>query len=254
MIYYQSVLLSSIEREKAGKDYQCSENDRKLLKDLFNDINKYASTNFHYLAELDTFTINGISPIAIKYIDKFKSETIRKILMQQVVADKIKDCDKLVLKWYLHFKESEEYISKPNMPSPAHIHVSYDNVFTKLKPKRLTKELLNLSYNPRDFHYLPLTMSMLASWKLPEFRDLLISYLDDEKIKAEDVGLNEDFDNVYPSLSTIRMDAKFTAIKGLRYFPSEDTRVIIMGYINDSNSDIRDLAKKTLKVIEKKLQ
>jgi len=253
LTYYPIVLQASIESEIAGEDYICSEKDRNLLKDLFEDINNYASTDFHYLAELDTFSIEGVSDIALKHIEKFESEAIRKILMWQVVADKIKDCDKYVLKWYLHFKESNEYISKPNTPSPAHIYAGYDNAFTRLKPKRLKDELLKLAYNPRDFHYLPLTMQMLSSWKLPELLDVLISYLDDETITFESVGLGSGVENVYPSLEFIKKEAKFTALYGLRYYPSEYTRDLIINYIEDPNPDIRELAKKTLRIIEKKI-
>jgi len=132
---------------------------------MFGEINCCFGTNFHYLAEIDRFNIHGSGEIMAKYISSFPSETVRGFLIPQIVADRLKDADKLILQLYLHFKNSDEYIAKPEEPSPAHIYVRYDNAFKSLKPKRLQNELLKPAHDPRNAFYLPFTMRMLASWK-----------------------------------------------------------------------------------------
>ena len=170
MLNYSKVLIDSIEREKRGIDYIYPKADKELLHQLLEDINSYAGTNFQYLAELDTFNIHGVGSIVAKYITEFSSEGVKGYLIPQVVSDKTKDCDKLILQLYMHFRSSDEYIAKPGEPAPAHIYVRYDNAFRTLKPKRLAKELMGLAHSPRDAYYLPFTMRMLASWKIPEMK------------------------------------------------------------------------------------
>ena len=149
----------------------------------------------------------------------------------------------------MHFKSSDEYISAPNKPTPAHIYVRYDNAFNSLKPRKIKNELIKLAYNPRDAFYLPLTIRMLASWKLPELKELLISFLCDTNIKLQDIDLLEESAESFLSLENIRRELKFTAIDGLKYYPSSETITLIEKLVYDSDSDIRILAKKSLKVL-----
>lgn len=251
---YNKVLLESIINEKEGTDYAYTNADRKILEQLLADINEFALTDFHYLAELDTFNIPQTGPIIARYIKKFKSESVRGYLVPQMVSDHIKDCDKLVLELYLHFKESEEYISEPNNPSPAHIYVRYDNALKQLKPKRLKDDLVKLAYNARDAFYLPFTMRMLASWKIPEIKEILFNYLESSNITAESVGIEESEKKIYPSLEFIKRELKFTALAGLKYYPTKEVVETILQYVDDVDEDLRIVAKKTLKVLEKKMK
>lgn len=251
---YPKVLQYNIEKEKEGIDYAYTNADREILEQLLKDINDLALTDFHYLAELDAFNIPQTGQIIARYIKKFKSESVRGYLVPQMVSDRIKDCDKLVLALYLHFKESEEYISEPNSPSSAHIYVRYDNAFRKLKPKRLKKDLVQLAHNPRDAFYLPFTMRMLASWKIPEIKEILLNYLESSNITAESVGIEESEKKYYPSLESIKRDLKFTALAGLKYYPTEEVVETILQYVFDVDEDLRIMAKKTLKVLEKKMK
>ena len=76
MLNYSKVLVSSIEREKMGLAYICPKADRELLHKLLDEINKYAGTDYHYLAELDAFNISGAGSIVAKYITEFSSEGV----------------------------------------------------------------------------------------------------------------------------------------------------------------------------------
>ena len=247
---YGRILLASIEREKNGTDYICPETDKALLHELLNEINSHAGTDFQYLAELDAFNIPGSGQIVARYITGFSSETVRGFLIPQIVADRVTDCDKQILQLYLHFKSSDEYISKPGCPAPAHIYVRYDDAFRKLKPKRLAEDLLKLAGDPRDAFYLPLTMRMLASWRLPEMYDLLIRYSSSDKLTAHDVGIYDGGDvPFYPPLEAIKRELRFTAINGLKYFPTSEAIAVIKSFAASADQDIRTAANKTLEAL-----
>lgn len=249
---YSKTLIDNINNEKAGIDYIYSTTDKAILNELIRDINEFASTDFHYLAELDAFDIKGTGQIIARYITRFNSESIKGYLIPQIVSDRIEDCDKLVLQLYLHFKESEEYISPSDAPAPAHIYVRYDNALKTLKPKRLKEELIKLACYPRDAFYLPFTMRMLASWKIPEIKEVLISYLDGSKITSDAVSLEQEKGIFYPSIESIKRELKFTALDGLKYYPTYETIEIVKQHTLNSDQDIKMVAKKTLKILEKK--
>lgn len=251
MLKYSALLLDSIEREKAGIEYRCPEKDKEPLVDLLCEINHYAGTDLHYLAELDAFYIQGAGKIVAKYIERFSSESVKGFLIPHLVSDKVQGCDMLILQLYLHFRSSDEYIAAPGSPAPAHIYVSYDNAFRKLRPKRLSKELIALAYSPRDAFYLPFTMRMLASWKLPEMKNLLISYATSDSITAQDVGICDDGKAYFPPLNFIKRELKFTAIEGLKNYPSEETINVIASLATSVDDDIKAAAKKTLKALTK---
>lgn len=246
---YSRVLLASIEREKRGLDYIYPKADKKLLHKLFGEINRYAGTDYHYLAELDTFNIPGTGGIVAKYITEFSSEGVKGYLIPQMVSDKIKDCDKLIFQLYMQFRLSDEYMAKPGEPAPAHIYVRYDDAFRKLKPKRLAKDLMGLAHSPRDAFYLPFTMRMLASWKMPEMKDLLLSYCAKDSFSAQDVGIYDDKQQYFPPLEFMKRELTFTAIYGLKYYPSEEVKSVITSLAASADKDIESAAKRTLTVL-----
>ena len=254
MQLYNRVVLDSIEREKKGTDYYCTGADKVLLQTLLEEINEFCGTGFRYLAELDAFTIPGSGGIIAKYIQRFSSESVRGYLLSQLVSDKIKDCDIIILHMYMHFKNSSEYISAPGVPAPAHIYVRYDNAFRALKPKRLKSELLRLAYNPRDAFYLPFTMRMLGSWKIPELKELFLSYASNGSITPQDVGLSNGDTAHFPPFDFIRRELRFLAIDALKYYPSDTIYDVISQYIDDPDPGIRVAVKRTLKVLLKAIK
>ena len=241
------VLQDSIENEKNGIEYRCSSSDRVILDELFAELNAMCQTNFHYLAELDAYSIRGAGELFLKYIDRFESEYIRAILMTQIVEDGVKNDEQVALRLYRHFKNSDEYISTQNQPSPAHIYAKYDNAFAKLKPKRLKDELLSLIGTPRAACYLPLMVQMVASWKIPELQEVLIYYLDGSDITAESVGVPADADGYYPSIDFIKRQVKFSAIAGLKYYQCDKVKELMKECSADADKDIAQAAKKVIK-------
>ena len=251
VLNYNKVLLDSIDRERKGVDFFCPESDKLVLETMLDKINEHCGTDVHFLAEIDSFNIPGSGAIMTQYLDQFRSESIRSYLIPQMVSDQVQDCAGIVLSSYLHFKSSDAYIAAPGEPAPAHIYTRYDNAFRKLKPKKLKEELFSLACDPRDAFYLPFTMRMLASWRLPALESIFISYMDSTNITHESVGLPARSENHYPPLSFIKRELRFTAIDGLKYYPSENTIKLIKSCMNDPDKDICSAATKTFRFFEK---
>lgn len=249
---YNKILVDFIEKEKSGADFWYSDADRVSLKKMLREVNSILGTNFQYLAEFAAFDIRGAGPIVARYIDQFESESVRGYILPQMVSDKVQDCDKIVLRLYHHFKASDSYISTPGRPSSAHIHVRYDDSFKRLKPRRLQHELMELVCNPRDAFYLPFTVRMLASWRTPGMQELLLSYLDGKSVTGQAIGLYEKTENVDSLIEGIKRELTFTAIEGLKHFPTADTLLTLKRYVDSPDRDIRSAAMKTIKVFQKK--
>lgn len=249
---YSKVLLDSIDREKAGLDYICSEQDRTILDKMFTEINTTLNTNFHYIAEIDSFNIPGAGRIMAQYIFKFSSESIRAYLTPQIVSDKVSGVDALVIDLYRKFKSSREYISPPNEPAPAHIYSRYDTAISALKPKKLKMDLLDIVNTPRDVFYLPLTAQMMASWKLKEFEDLLFHCIRDDDLSVKDVGLPEDNRTYYPSFEVIKRQLKFIVVNSLKYYSTRDV-LDSLCMIPDNDPDLNMCVKKAISYISKRL-
>ena len=251
---YNKVLLDSIAREKAGLDYVCSEHDRYILDMLFKDINTYLNIDIHYIAELDSLNLVGSGSIIAQYINKFESESVRSYLIPQIVSDKIDNVEELVIELYQKFKISHEYISAAEKPAPTHIYTRYDTAISSLKPKKLKMKLLDIVNSPRDVFYLPLTSQMIASWRLPEFKDLLLYCGKDGEITREDVGLPNDNRKYYPPYEVITRQLKFIVINSLKYYPTNDTLNFIKEFLNEDDDDLNSCAEKSIAYIIKRLE
>ena len=251
ILRYDNVLLDSIERERNGVDFFCSGHDKIVFKKMIEEINTFCGTDFHYLAEINAFYIPGSGAIMAHYLDRFQSESIRGYLIPQIVSDRVSECERIVLSAYLHFKNSDAYISPPSKPAPAQIITRYDHAFKALKPKRLKGDLLSLACNPRDAFYLPFTMRMLASWKIPVLEGVYTTYLDGASITNQSVGLPVHAEAYYPPLPFIRRELKLTALHSLKYYPSENTIKLIKKCMHDPDKDIASAADKTFRFWEK---
>lgn len=243
------VLQESIEKEKRGIEYIYSEQDKATLKLMLYELNLALNSDFQYLAELDLQNIVGAGKIFMNWIEKFSSHTIKSILLQQIVADKVKDSDFLALRLYNDFKNSKEYIAQKGMTAPAHIYVRYDNAFSKLKSKRIQNELLKLMKFPRDAFYLPFTFKMLSSKKLPELEHILFSHLDEKNLNCDILGIDNS-DEYYPSIKFIQRELKFSCIYGLRFYPSQNALKILGDFLKVNDVDIKEATQKTIRYIE----
>lgn len=245
---YNKMLIDSITREKNGTDYICPKKDQSLLRQLFDEIGQHTGTHIQYLAEIDALHISGSGEIIARYITRFSSESVKGYLLPSMVADKVKDCDRCILQLYEGFRASEEYIGAPGKPAPAHIYVRYDNAFRQLKPKRLANELVMLVHDPRDAFYLPFTVRMLASWKIPEMANLLVSYLNSDTLTAAELGVYNE--TMYPSPDFIKRELKFTGIAGAKYYPFPEIKALIEEFTDSQDKDLQLVAKRTLKAMQ----
>ena len=219
---------------------------------MFAEINAKLNTNFHYIAEIDSFSIPGSGPIMAQYILKFSSESIRAYLTPQIVSDRVSGVDALVIELYRKFKSSSEYISPADEPDPAHIYARYDNAISTLKPKKLKLDLLEVVNTPRDVFYLPFTVRMMASWKLPGFKNLLLYCIRDGGISLEDIGLPDDNRTYYPSFEFIKEQLKYIVIDSLKYYSTNDV-LDYLSTINDNDPDLDICIKRTVAYINKHL-
>lgn len=228
--------------------------DRAILLKMMDAINSAKGTSIRYLAELDAFHILGAGDIIANYIDRFSSESVKAYLIPQLVLDKVRDCDKIILRLYLQFQKSNEYLPLIGKPAPSHIYVRYDNAFRSLKSKRIAYNLLDIVSSPRDAFYLPLTVKMLASWKMPELKKVLLTYSAPNGVSMQDVGISENDQSNFPPFPYICRELKFTAINGLRYFPSDETLNALRVCMRDSDADIQSAARKIMKIISLKTE
>ncbi len=249
----EALLKNDIQNEAEFKDFIFNEADNEILHNILQEINQLGY-NLHYLSELEYFKVPGSGEIIAKYIKLFSSESTKSYLVPQLVSDKVKDCDKLILELYKGFKLSNSYVPGKGERASANIYVRYDNAFRRLKSKRIKNELVQLVINPRDMHYLPLTTRMLSSWKVADLKSLFCGYLNGIIIRPNDVGLPDDCDGYYPPLEYIREDIIYTSIACLKNYPDIETIDIISRYIQDDNKNIGAVANNTLKAMKKVLK
>ena len=248
---YGSILDNAIEREVSGKDYQCTEEDRLILDKMFEEINANLNSDYHYIAEIDKVPMNGCGHIMSEYVTKYKSEGVRAYILPHIWGELGKSSAELLYQLYIHFKNSNEYILSPNERTPAYITARYDTAFWKLKPKKLKLELFNLICDPRDAYYLPFTSRMLASWKMPEVEALLKQYLHGSSVTVESLHYSDKLEDRFERVASIRRELKFTAIDGLKHYPSPENIELIKKYAADVDKDIKACANKTLKAYSK---
>jgi hypothetical protein len=244
------VLFDCIQSEISGTDYTCSNEDRLLLDEMIHELNMIAGTSYSYLAELDSCSIPDADKVVSSYIERFSSESVRAYLLPHIAIERNAASACMILRMYNHFRESEEYIATSQHSVPAHIYVRYDNAFRKIHSKRIKNEWLELSKSARDAFYLPLTMRMLAAWKLPGLYEILVGYALGDDLDAKAFGLNTEGES-YPTVEFMTRELRFTAIDCLRHYPSQSTVDIIQRYIDGPDADIVMASKKTLKALMK---
>lgn len=70
-----------------------------------------------------------------------------------------------------------------------------------------------------------------------------------DSITTQNIGLCDDGKEYFPPLEFIRRELKFTAIEGLKNYPSEETIQIIASLAAGADRSIKTAANKTLKVL-----
>lgn len=216
---------------------------------MLDELNKATGLNIKYLAQIDSYTIPGSGEVFDKYIDRIKSESVRAFLLPNMCIDGISDKDNRMLDLYLHFKNSDEYTSLPGIPNPAHIYVRYDNMLCKSKSKKFAQKMIELIKSPRDVFYLPFTTRKIASWKFPEVKDILISYLKEDSITEENFKLTESAE----FFGWAKKQITIGAILDLKYYSETDVLSVIEPFVNSEDKGISLAAKKSRDYILKRI-
>lgn len=251
MIRYNKILRDLIKDEKRGIDYNYTKKDKIIFTKMLDEIYELTRCRFRYLAELDFYDIPNIGPIIAKYISAYESEDMKGYLIPQVVADQVKDCDLLILDLYKNFRCTDNNIIES---SSHHIYARYDNAFKSMKSKRIKNDLLEIISCPIDAYNLPFTTELLAKWKLPEMKNILIRYLEPSQVLYKEVGLTDlELCEHEKILNHIKRELQFRAIDGLKYYPDKDVYDKLKPFLTANDIDIKIAAKKSVQKIEKVL-
>ena len=187
---FDRVLLDNIDLEEKFESFVYNVEDRKTVSLMLKEINTIHKTEYFYLSELLFEKAIAIGDIILKYIWEIKSVSTKAYLVPLILVDKkIKNKDSIFLELYKEFKNSNEYISLPGCPSPAHIYVRYDNAFSSISIKNVVDEIVLLLSCPRDAFYLPLTLQKLSKAKNKDVYQLLCKYSSANNLCAEDFNL-----------------------------------------------------------------
>ena len=254
-MFYGSILKDSIEEEKKGLIYACSLHDKILLRNLLRDINKHCGCHLRYMSELDMLYIEGSGEIILKYINDFESELFKACLISQLVADKIYDCDMVIMTLYKHFRNSTDYAIRVNKSPRVDLQLvgSYDNAFWKLKPKKFKTDFIEIFDCPLDVLYLGLTLRTVCSWKMPKMEEVIKKYIDFDKLTKQDFGIKEDFEDTDGFLEFIKKQVGLNSLTCLQYYPTIENKKILEQYLDDSDSDVRMGVQKALKKLNDRL-
>lgn len=187
------------------KDYELAD---KLRKELFDSL----GVESNYLADFyyRTITDDNCIPILAKYIPLFKNVGIAlNLITQQFWRKGNIDCSNFLEKWYYDLKKSN---TLTNM-----IETTLDNAFVKIKDKSKIPFYIELI---KDNDKFPLVMTMLAKWNIDEAREIIISRLENDKIKT-------------------------SSIRALGYYKDKNSIPLIEKYLKSDYSGVRKEAKKS---------
>ena len=67
----------------------------------------------------------------------------------------------------------------------------------------------------------------------------------------QNIGIYDSEQPYFPPFEFIKRELLFTAIDGLKYYPSAEARDIIIPLANSADKDIQSAAKRTLKALTK---
>lgn len=193
------------------KDYELAD---KLRKELFDSLGVESNylVDFYYRTIIDDKCI----PILVKYIPLFKNVGIAlNLITQQFWRKGNIDCSNFLEKWYYDLKESN---ALTNM-----IETTLDNAFVKIKDKSKISFYIELI---KDNDKFPLVMTMLAKWNIDEAKKIIISRLENDKIKT-------------------------SSIRALGYYKDKNYIPRIEKYLKSDYSGVREEAKKVIDRLNK---
>ena len=98
----------------------------------------------------------------------------------------------------------------------------------------MSAKLVHVAENPLEFSWLPRTMKMVASWKPTSFSVALRKALEQPEAmneflrsKGNEIKLIDSSDSIERECNRWQETATFTAVVGLKYYPSEQNLALL---------------------------
>lgn len=207
-IEYEKQMRLSVENKK---DYELAD---KLRKELFDSLGVESNylVDFYYRTIIDDKCI----PILAKYIPLFKNVGIAlNLITQQFWRKGNGDCSDFLEKWYYDLKRSN---ALTNM-----IETTLDNAFVKIQDKNKISFYMEII---KDNDKFPLVMTMLGKWNIDAAKPLIISRLENDKIKT-------------------------SSIRALGYYKDKNTIPLIEKQLKSEYSGVRQEARKVIDRLNK---
>lgn len=215
-LYEQSISEELHDRDKA--EYQ---HDYQVVDLMIEEINRLGySFKFETDLRLREFNDKNLVPVYEKYYLQFDNLGFAEDLLNMIAKKGFTEAMPIVQNLYDILKQS----------APLHQIASCDNAFYQIKDKKSMRLFLRYLNNEKDVIHLPLTMLLLAKWKVPEAKVMFLQYLNNSN-----------------------REIVFTAIEALSYYddPKNEIKALIEKKLESSDKDVRIVAKKALKRMRK---
>lgn len=197
--------------DEKKKDYELAD---KMRNELFTTLGVESNylVDFYYRTIIDD---NCISILA-KYIPLFKNVGISlNLITQQFWRKDNKECSKFLEKWYYDLKSYNSLTDT--------IETTLDNAFVKIQDKTKIPFYTEIIKENDKF---PLVMTMLGRWKISEAKPIIISRLENDKIKTN-------------------------SIRALGYYNDKTMIPLIKKHLESKYSGVRAAAKKVIDKLNK---
>ena len=215
-LYEQSISEEMHDRDKP--EYQ---HDYQIVDLMIEEINQLGY-NLKYETDLRLreFHDKELIPIYKKYYLQFNNIGFAEDTLGMVTKKGFSETVPIVQNLYDILKQN----------APLYQIASCDNAFYQIKDKKSIDLFLKYLNNEKDVIHLPLTMLLLARWKIPEAKTMFLKYMNNSN-----------------------RDIVFTSIEALSYYedPENEIKALIEKKLESSDKDIRIAAKKALKRLSK---
>jgi hypothetical protein len=213
--------LDDVKAEVRDRKLKIDSEDYDLVDSLMNDINKLGY-DFKFESDLRWRKIKDkrVIPILKKYIFKFKNTGRMEDFIGIIAHRGFLEATPIVLELYDKIKGQA-----PNCQC-----ASCDNALYKIQDTRFIDKYLEFLSKKEDVIRLPLTMVMLAKWKIPKAKAYFTTYL-----------------------NSSNRELVFIAVECLGYYKGDECIVNALAeHLNSTDIDIANIIKKSLKKLNGK--
>ncbi len=206
---------NAIEEEKSWRKDKKNRHDINMINRMLAEINQLGY-NFKFAADLIYREISDMNILrkVQKYIGCFEDEGISAELISVIGIKSNIEATETIISNY-------ENSSSENKQKQAGF---YDNALYRIKDKRYIEKYLEFMLNDEDFIRLPLVMTLLARWNIPQAKEHFMR-----------------------NLNTQDQDKIFVAILCLSFYKNDSAVLDALNKISDmGNPDIKDAIKKAI--------